>query len=1132
VVQPETVIGKNMVKTRNLFFTLILVIFISVIFAHETSAATYVVTKIADTDDGVCDADCSLREAVAQSNASSNSDVINFDAAVFSTPQTIVLVNGQITIALSDTTTINGPGANLLTISGNNQNRIFFSNWGTFLNISNMTLTQGFALYGGAAALSNMTTLSNMIITGNVAEGDGIQNGIYAGSGGGLYVNGSTTIMNSVISNNLARGNLKGSGGGIYSNGSGNVIANCTFTGNTARGKNAQDETLNQGGEAFGGALNGGFTVFNSTFAGNKAIAGNGGRLSDGRNGNGGVAWGGAIYSSGARILNSTLSDNSVVSGNGGNITGNGGIAQGGGIYDFTLEIANTTIVNNTVTAGSGVIGGNAQGGGIYGGDFQSKVINSTITGNNVTRGAGIQTNGLAQGGGMFSRPETNQASAFRNNIVAENTALNGMDVFGTFVNATNNLIGIGEPSTGITNGVNGNLVGTVDSPVNPGLAPLANNGGFTETRALLETSPAIDAGNKTFAINPLTTQILQYDQRGLQRIFPTAGQVDIGAYEFGAASVVATGAPDLQNASDTGSSNTDNITRAATASFVVPNVMFGATVELLRDGAVVASGTANNTFGTVFLTDSNPPRDAAVVYTARQSVPGAVSPTSAPLTVTFDNTAPALTINQAVSQADPARLQPVVFTAVFSEPVAGFFPSHVSLAGSTANVSTAIISTTFQTSTVYSVEIRNVTANSLKIIASVPASVLIDPAGNFNLASTSTDNSVTLDNVAPTASVNQAPEQADPASQEPLQFSVAFSESVAGFEASDLSLAGSTANVSFAQISVTGSGANYLVSIRNITSRGQVRVSLPAGRVTDSVGNVNTASTSSDNIITYIFKPKVFDFDGDGKTDIGIFRPSDGSWWYGRSSADDFRVYAFGAGTDIIAPGDFTGDGAADLGIFRPSTGEWFVQRSEDNSFFSFPFGTSEDIPAPADYDADGKTDAAVFRPSSGTWFILNSSGSGTSIVQFGTAEDKPVPADFDGDGKADIAIFRPSDGSWWYLQSSNAQFKVYRFGVGTDKPVPGDYTGDGKADIAVWRPSTGEWFFQRSEDNSYFSVPFGQSGDVPAPGDYDGDGKFDTAVFRPLTSNWFVQRSTAGILITTFGASGDRPIPNAFVR
>ena len=272
-------------------------------------------------------------------------------------------------------------------------------------------------------------------------------------------------------------------------------------------------------------------------------------------------------------------------------------------------------------------------------------------------------------------------------------------------------------------------------------------------------------------------------------------------------------------------------------------------------------------------------------------------------------------------------------------------------------------------------------------------------------------------------------------------------------------------------------------------------------------------------------------DFDGDGKTDIGIYRPGMGEWWINRSSTSQTIAAQFGLSTDRVVSGDFTGDGKADIAFWRFSNGFWYILRSEDGSFFSFPFGTAGDVPAPADYDGDGKTDAAVFRPSTGTWYILNSNGSGTSILQFGAVGDKPVAADYDGDGKTDVAIFRPSDGSWWYLRSSDVQYKVFRFGLGTDKPVPGDYTGDGKADIAVWRPTTGEWFFQRSEDNSYYSLPFGAAGDVPAPGDYDGDGKFDTAVFRPATSNWFIQRSSAGILITTFGAAGDLPVPNAFV-
>jgi uncharacterized delta-60 repeat protein len=270
------------------------------------------------------------------------------------------------------------------------------------------------------------------------------------------------------------------------------------------------------------------------------------------------------------------------------------------------------------------------------------------------------------------------------------------------------------------------------------------------------------------------------------------------------------------------------------------------------------------------------------------------------------------------------------------------------------------------------------------------------------------------------------------------------------------------------------------------------------------------------------------FDFDGDGKTDLSIYRVAVGEWWINRSASAQTVAAQFGNSADRIVPADYSGDGKTDIAVFRPASGEWFILRSEDASFYSVPFGTSEDIPAPGDYDGDGRADTAVFRPSSGTWFISQSTG-GTSILQFGAGGDMPVAADYDGDGRADIAVFRPADGSWWYLQSTNSQFKVYRFGVSTDKPVAGDYTGDGRADIAVFRPASGEWFFQRSEDNSYYSVPFGANGDVAAPGDFDGDGRFDTAVFREGV--WYVQRSTNGTLIQQFGQAADKPVPSAFV-
>ncbi|HVE56818.1 MAG TPA: glycoside hydrolase domain-containing protein [Pyrinomonadaceae bacterium] len=279
------------------------------------------------------------------------------------------------------------------------------------------------------------------------------------------------------------------------------------------------------------------------------------------------------------------------------------------------------------------------------------------------------------------------------------------------------------------------------------------------------------------------------------------------------------------------------------------------------------------------------------------------------------------------------------------------------------------------------------------------------------------------------------------------------------------------------------------------------------------------------------IAKNKRADFDGDGKSDVSVWRPETGVWYIANSSNSGYTILNFGQAGDILAPGDYDGDGKTDFAVWRPETGVWHLYSR--SIYRSFAFGANGDIPVPADYDGDGRTDAAVYRPSEGVWYIWNSFDSrGTSytIQQFGISGDKPVPGDYDGDGKTDIAIYRPSVGEWWIQRSSNASVYAFRFGTETDKPVTGDYTGDGKTDAAFWRPVSGEWFILRSEDSSFYSVPFGASGDIAASGDFDGDNKSDIAVFRPETGVWYVSQSQAGVMITQFGISTDRPIAAAY--
>ncbi|MDM7922384.1 MAG: DUF1906 domain-containing protein [Pyrinomonadaceae bacterium] len=271
-------------------------------------------------------------------------------------------------------------------------------------------------------------------------------------------------------------------------------------------------------------------------------------------------------------------------------------------------------------------------------------------------------------------------------------------------------------------------------------------------------------------------------------------------------------------------------------------------------------------------------------------------------------------------------------------------------------------------------------------------------------------------------------------------------------------------------------------------------------------------------------------DFDGDGKTDLSVFRPETGTWYNLTSSNGGFAAVGFGIATDIVAPGDFDGDGKTDRAVFRPSTGTWHMLLKGLN-YSARQFGVDGDIPVASDYNGDGKTDIAIWRPSTGVWYIANSDSRGTFTIQtFGLAGDKPVPADYDGDGKTDLAVYRPADGIWHILRSSDGGYYGVTFGLSSDKPAQGDFDGDGKADQAIYRPSNGTWYLLQSTDG-FTAFNFGLDGDAPSTGDYDGDGKADAAVFRPSNGVWYMRQSTAGITSQQFGISTDRSVPNAYL-
>ncbi|MCU1290092.1 MAG: repeat-containing protein [Acidobacteria bacterium] len=313
-------------------------------------------------------------------------------------------------------------------------------------------------------------------------------------------------------------------------------------------------------------------------------------------------------------------------------------------------------------------------------------------------------------------------------------------------------------------------------------------------------------------------------------------------------------------------------------------------------------------------------------------------------------------------------------------------------------------------------------------------------------------------------------------------------------------------------------------------------------------------------------------DFDGDGKTDIAVFRPGERnvfplppSYFYVLSSrTGELLSYQWGRAYDIHTPADYDNDGKTDVGIFRWIDDDLSLNASHYWINYSLgghsvtPFSGFGNIVS-RNYFGDAKAELALFDRYDVSedpinpcfimaFFILpqgNDFALKKDVINHCMPEGlhlTPAIGDYNNDGKSDVAVLVHNEDEpagnyfkvWYSPVSPQYTFQDFGLYLDVDYPIPGDFDGDGKTDFSGSKNSNGQriWRILQSSDGKLKEFAFGLSDDYPVPGDYDGDGKTDIAVFRRSNSTWYILRSSDGALdFKFFGFSTDIPLtlPNS---
>jgi len=295
----------------------------------------------------------------------------------------------------------------------------------------------------------------------------------------------------------------------------------------------------------------------------------------------------------------------------------------------------------------------------------------------------------------------------------------------------------------------------------------------------------------------------------------------------------------------------------------------------------------------------------------------------------------------------------------------------------------------------------------------------------------------------------------------------------------------------------------------------------------------------------------------------VGAFRPGDGVFYLdynGNGTWDGCgtdRCLQIGMSGDVPVMGDWTGNGASKVGLFRPSDGTFYLDYNGNGVWDGcgtdrcLQIGMLNDIPLVGDWNGNGTSKVGAFRPSDGT-FYLDYNGNGQwdgcstdRCLQIGMTGDIPLVGDWNGDGVAKVGAFRPSDGTFYLDYNGNGQWdgcttdQCLAIGMTGDVPLVGDWNGSGTSKVGAFRPSDGTFYLDYNGNGMWDGcatdrcLAIGLNGDTPLVGDWDATGSSKVGAFRPSDGTFYLDYNGNGQWdgcgtdrCLPIGLSGDTPL------